>query len=53
MVKKLAEHLCLTYLDAHELMALEIPWDELQGNAANRLDYSEMPNAFNLLFYEY
>lgn len=53
MVKKLAEDLRLTYLDAHELMALEIPWDELEGNASNRLDYSEMPNAFNLLFYEY
>lgn len=53
MVKKLADDLRLTYLDAHELRALEIPWDELQGNAADRLDYSEMPNAFNLLFYEY
>lgn len=53
LVKQLAEKLRLTYLDAHELMALEIPWDELQGNASNRLDYSEMPNAFNLLFYEY
>jgi hypothetical protein len=53
MVKKLAEKLRLTYLDAHELRALEIPWDELQGNAADRLDYSEVPNAFNLLFYEY
>lgn len=53
MVQKLAEGLRLTYLDAHELRALEIPWDELQGNAADRLDYSEMPNAFNLLFYEY
>jgi len=53
LVKQLAEKLRLTYLDAHELRALEIPWDELQGNASNRLDYSEMPNAFNLLFYEY
>ncbi len=53
MTKKLAEALRLFYLDAHELRALEIPWDELQGNAADRLDYSEMPNAFNLLFYEY
>ena len=53
MAKKLAEDLRLTYLDAHELRALEIPWDELQGDASNRLDYSEMPNAFNLLFYEY
>ncbi|WP_286747927.1 hypothetical protein, partial [Aquabacterium sp. UBA2148] len=53
MVQKIAEDLRLTYLDAHELRALEIPWDELQGNAADRLDYSEMPNAFNLLFYEY
>lgn len=53
MVKKLAEDLRLTYLDAYELMALKIPWDELQGNASNRLDYSETPNAFNLLFYEY
>lgn len=53
MVKELAENLRLNYLDAHELRALEIPWDELQGNAASRLDYSEMPNAFNLLFYEY
>jgi hypothetical protein len=34
-------------------MALEIPWDELQNNAEMRLDWSEMPNAFNLLFYEY
>lgn len=53
IVKKLAEDLRLTYLDAHKLMALEIPWDELQGNAVDRLDYSELPNAFNLLFYEY
>ncbi|MGC4396391.1 hypothetical protein [Hydrogenophaga sp. T2] len=53
MTKKLADDLRLVYLDAGELMALEIPWDELQGNAADRLDYSEMPNAFNLLFYEY
>lgn len=53
MVEKLAKDLRLTYLDAHELRALEIPWDELQGNASDRLDYSEMPNAFNLLFYEY
>jgi hypothetical protein len=53
LVKQLAEQLRLTYLDAHELRALEIPWDELQGNASSRLDYSEMPNAFNLLFYEY
>lgn len=53
MAQKLADDLRLTYLDAHELMALEIPWDELQGNAADRLDYCEMPNAFNLLFYEY
>lgn len=53
MVKKLADDLRLTYLDAHELRALEIPWDELQGNAEARLDWSEMPNAFNLLFYEY
>ncbi len=53
MAKKLAEDLRLTYLDAHELRAIEIPWDELQGDASNRLDYSEMPNAFNLLFYEY
>ncbi len=53
LVRQLAEKLHLTYLDAHELRALEIPWDELQGNASNRLDYSEMPNAFNLLFYEY
>lgn len=53
LVKQLAEKLRLNYLDAHDLRALEIPWDELQGNAANRLDYSEMPNAFNLLFYEY
>lgn len=51
MVKKLAEDLRLTYLDAHELMSLEISWDELQNNAEMRLDYSE-PNAFNLLFYE-
>ena len=53
MVKNLAEKLPLIYLDAHELRALEIPWDELQNNAEMRLDYSEMPNAFNLLFYEY
>lgn len=53
MTKKLAQELRLIYLDAHELRALEIPWEELQGDAANRLDYSEMPNAFNLLFYEY
>lgn len=53
MVKKLAERLRLHYLDAHELMALEIPWEELQGNASSRLDYCEMPNAFNMLFYEY
>jgi hypothetical protein len=53
MAKKLAEDLRLTYLDAHALRALEIPWEELQGNAADRLDYCEMPNAFNLLFYEY
>lgn len=53
MTKKLAQELRLIYLDAHELMALEIPWHELQGDAADRLDYSEMPNAFNLLFYEY
>ena len=52
MVKKLAEDLRLTYLDAHELMALAIPWDELKGDAVDRLDHSEMPNAFNLLFYE-
>lgn len=53
MTEKLAERLRLHYLDAHDLMTLEVPWDELQGNAADRLDYSEMPNAFNLLFYEY
>jgi hypothetical protein len=53
LVKKLAADLGLVYLDAHELRALEIPWDELQGDAEARLDYSEMPNAFNLLFYEY
>ena len=52
MTKRLAEELRLIYLDAHELRALEIPWDELQGDAADRLDYSEVPNAFNLLFYE-
>lgn len=53
LVRQLAEKLRLTYLDAHELRALEIPWDQLQGDAWKRLDYSEMPNAFNLLFYEY
>jgi hypothetical protein len=53
MTKKLAQELGLVYFDAHELMALEIPWDELQGNAEMRLDFSEMPSAFNLLFYEY
>lgn len=53
MVKKMAEELRLTYLDAHELMDLEIPWDELQNDAEMRLDWSEMPTAFNLLFYEY
>lgn len=53
MVKKLAQDLGLTYLDAHELRDLEIPWDELQNDAEMRLDWSEMPTAFNLLFYEY
>lgn len=53
LAKRLAADLNLTYLNAHELRALEIPWDELQGNASDRLDWSEMPNAFNLLFYEY
>ena len=52
LVKKLAENLRLIYLDAHELRALEIPWEELQNNAEMRLDWSEMPNAFNLLFFE-
>jgi hypothetical protein len=53
LVKKLATQLRFTYLDAHELRALEIPWDELQGDANLRLDWSDSPNAFNLLFYEY
>ena len=54
MVKKLAEKLRLTYLDAHQLRALEIPWDELQNDAEMRLDdYTTLPNAFTLLFYEY
>jgi hypothetical protein len=49
----IASQFNLNYLDAHELQGLEIPWDELQGDANMRLDWSEMPNAFNLLFYEY
>jgi hypothetical protein len=53
LAEKIAQELRLIYLDAHELMALEIPWEDLQGDASNRLDWSEMPNAFNLLFYEY
>ena len=53
LVKKLGADLGLVYFDARELMALEIPWDELQNDAEMRLDWSEMPNAFNLLFYEY
>jgi hypothetical protein len=40
-------------LDAHELRALEIPWEELRGDAEMRLDWSDVPTGFNLLFYEY
>jgi hypothetical protein len=53
LARQLASDFHLNYLDAHDLRALEIPWDELQGDANMRLDWSEMPNAFNLLFYEY
>jgi len=54
LAKKIAADLSpLIYMDQHELRALEIPWDELQGDANMRLDWSETPNAFNLLFYEY
>ncbi|XVJ69750.1 MAG: hypothetical protein HEQ39_08905 [Rhizobacter sp.] len=54
LAKEIATDLSpLIYMDQHELRALEIPWDELQGDANMRLDWSEMPNAFNLLFYEY
>lgn len=53
LAQQLANELNLVYLDAHELRAMEIPWEDLQGDSANRLDYSEMPSAFNLLFYEY
>jgi len=53
MTKKWVQDSRLIYIDLQAHRALEIPWDELQGNAADRLDYSEMPNAFNLLLYEY
>lgn len=53
LVQEIASSLNLTYLDAHELMACEIPMDELQGDAPLRLDWSDTANAFNLLFYEY
>jgi hypothetical protein len=53
LVRQIASEFRLKYLDAHELRAFEIPWDELQGDANLRLDWSDMPNAFNLLFYEY
>lgn len=51
-VKQIGLTLNLEYLDAWQLLAWEIPWDELKGDASMRLDSSEMPNAFNLLFYE-
>jgi hypothetical protein len=53
LTKSLATDLGLTYLDAHKLSAYEIAWDELTAEANGRLDYADMPNAFNLLFYEY
>jgi hypothetical protein len=53
LARDIASQFHLNYLDAHELQNLEIPWDELQGDANMRLDWSDMPNAFNLLFYEY
>lgn len=52
LCRSLSADLGLTYLDAHELMQCEIPWDELTEEAGGRLDWSEA-NAFNLLFYEY
>lgn len=53
VVRGIAQSESLTYLDAHELMAWEVSWEELQGDAAMRLDWSDVPTAFNLLFYEY
>jgi hypothetical protein len=53
LARDIASQFHLSYLDAHELQNLEIPWDDLQGDANMRLDWSDMPNAFNLLFYEY
>jgi hypothetical protein len=53
LARDIASQFHLNYFDAHELRNLEIPWDELQGDANMRLDWSDMPNAFNLLFYEY
>ena len=53
LVQKVARALGLTYLDAHEMGDWEIPWDELQGDAEMRLDYSDTATAFNLLFYEH
>lgn len=49
---EMARDLRLTYLDAHELRACEIPRDELNEEASRRLSDSALPNAFNLLFYE-
>ena len=53
LARELAAELRLTYLDQRELRAFEIPWDDIQGDANLRLDWSDQPNAFNLLFYEY
>ena len=48
----MAAELGLSYLDVHELRACVISWDEMTEEACERLDYSDMPNAFSLLFYE-
>jgi hypothetical protein len=54
LVKAIANDLSpLVYIDQHRLRAFEVSWEELQGDANMRLDWSETPNAFNLLFYEY
>jgi hypothetical protein len=52
LVEAIALSADLTYLDVHEAQSLEIPWEHLQGDASSRLDWSAMPTAFNLLFYE-
>ena len=53
LVEEIARSERLTYLDAHEAQAWTFTWDELQGDASMRLDWSDTPTAFNLLFYEY